>query len=390
MRTLPDSTLFDIARFPSTRYQGSKRRSAGWIVERLAGLPYRTVLDAFGGTGSVAHAFKRAGKTVTYNDALRFNHQIGLALIENDDERLDDGDRDRLLVRHAGVAYGDVVARNFSGIYFTDEENAWLDQTIGNIRGLLTGYRQSLAYFALFQAALAKRPYNLFHRRNLYVRQARVTRSFGNKTTWDRPFADHFRAFALEGSAAVFRGDAPCRAICCDVMQTPANVDLVYLDPPYVNDTGVGVDYRDFYHFLEGIMIYDEWPAWIDVRSPHRRLCPCTNPWTSPATNGEAFRELIRRFDRGTLVVSYRCDGTPSIEALEAMLREVRPCVTVHLREPRPYVLSTRRASREALLVGTHQAWQPVANRGHIGKPPRCPAVNARPGGPCHFSPRDR
>lgn len=345
------SERHDAVPFPSTRFLGSKRRSATWIVERLSGLSYRTVLDAFGGTASVAHAFKRAGKSVIYNDALRFNHQIGLALIENDTERLAPEEVERLLSRHMGVRYGDVIARYFSGVYYTDEENAWLDQTLGNIRALPTGYRQSLAYFALFQAAMAKRPYNLFHRRNLYLRQAHVARSFGNKTTWDRPFAEHFRAFAREGNAAVFPGEAPCRAMCSDVMYTPTDVDLVYLDPPYVSDTGRGVDYRDFYHFLEGMMSYDEWPHHIDMASPHRRLRPQPNPWTSPQTHREAFSELVRRYDRSILAVSYRCDGAPSVDELEAMLREVRPRVIVHARDPRPYVLSTRRASREVLLV---------------------------------------
>ena len=68
-------------RFPTTRYQGSKRKLADSILCALRDLEFTTVLDAFGGTGAVAHAFKRAGKVVTYNDLLAFNHQIGLALI---------------------------------------------------------------------------------------------------------------------------------------------------------------------------------------------------------------------------------------------------------------------------------------------------------------------
>ena len=70
-------------RFPPTRYQGSKRKLATDIVQAVSDLSFSTVLDLFGGTGSVAYAFKQAGKQVTYNDILAFNHQIGLALIEN-------------------------------------------------------------------------------------------------------------------------------------------------------------------------------------------------------------------------------------------------------------------------------------------------------------------
>jgi len=32
------------------------------------------------------------------------------------------------------------------------------------------------------------------------------------------------------------------------------NYDLAYIDPPYISAQGVGVDYLEFYHFLEGLV----------------------------------------------------------------------------------------------------------------------------------------
>ncbi|MCH7872594.1 MAG: DNA adenine methylase, partial [Planctomycetes bacterium] len=113
--------------FPRTRYQGSKRKIAGDIVERLRDLTFTTVLDAFGGTGSVSYALKREGRHVTFNDVLAFNHQIGLALIENDGVTLDGVDVKALTVRCPNVHYEGFIARTFGGIYFTHEENAELD-----------------------------------------------------------------------------------------------------------------------------------------------------------------------------------------------------------------------------------------------------------------------
>jgi hypothetical protein len=52
-----------------------------------------------------------------------------------------------------------------------------------NIGELNNEYKRAIAYSALCQACLAKRPYNLFHRANLYMRTQDVERSFGNKTT---------------------------------------------------------------------------------------------------------------------------------------------------------------------------------------------------------------
>jgi len=78
--------------FPTTRYQGSKRRLIPWIYENIQTLEFNTVLDLFGGTGSVSYLLKKMNKTVTYNDYLKFNHYIGLSLIENRDTLLTESD----------------------------------------------------------------------------------------------------------------------------------------------------------------------------------------------------------------------------------------------------------------------------------------------------------
>ncbi len=179
-----------VAEFPSTRYQGSKAKLADWIWEQVADLDFTTCLDAFGGTGAVAYRLKQAGKRATYNDILRFNYYIGLALIENSRIRLGPEEIDWLLQRHPEITYPHFVQDMFADIYFTDQENAWIDQTITNIRQLADPYKFALAFFALCQSCLVKRPYNLFHRKNLYIRFAEVDRSFGNKTSWDRPFEE--------------------------------------------------------------------------------------------------------------------------------------------------------------------------------------------------------
>ena len=68
---------------PSTRYQGSKYKIIKWIDYYTKDLKFNSVLDAFGGTGCVGYMFKKNGKQVFYNDSLKFNYYIGLAIIEN-------------------------------------------------------------------------------------------------------------------------------------------------------------------------------------------------------------------------------------------------------------------------------------------------------------------
>lgn len=116
--------------FPSTRFQGSKLKISGWIWEAVKEINFDTVLDAFGGTGSIGYMFKMKGKKVTYNDILKFNWYVGLALIENDEEQLSQDDIDFILKRHSNVKYSAFVQDTFQDIYFTEEENKWIDTVV--------------------------------------------------------------------------------------------------------------------------------------------------------------------------------------------------------------------------------------------------------------------
>ncbi len=340
-----------IHKFPRTRYQGSKAKLAGWIWDKIADIPFITSLDAFGGTGTIAYRLKQEDKQVTYNDSLKFNHWIGKALIENADARLDDADVDWVLNAY-DRSYPTFIADTFSDIYFLDEENEWLDRTITNILRMPNIYKRSLAFFALAQACIIKRPYNLFHRKNLYIRTANVKRSFGNKTTWDRPFELWFRHFAQEANQAVFCNSKRNRATNQDVYAIQGDYDLVYIDPPYISGKGVAVDFRDFYHFLEGLANYDKWHEMIDMTSRHRRLVQQPNDWTNKRRIYRAFERVFQRFAESTLVVSYRSDGIPEDSELIRLLARFKSEVRVERFRNYQYVLSKNKTSNEILLIG--------------------------------------
>lgn len=312
------------ARFPSTRYQGSKAKLADWIWEQLAELDFTTCLDAFGGTGAMAYRLKQAGKAVTYNDLLRFNHQFGLALIENSQTHLSAEEIDWLLTPHSAIVYPRFIQETFPDIYFTDSENAWIDQTITNIRQLSDPYKFAIAFFALCQACIIKRPYNLFHRKNLYIRLAEVERTFGNKTTWDTPFHEWFRVFANEANHAIFDNGQTNLSLNSDALAVRSEYDLVYIDPPYISASGVGVDYLEFYHFLEGLKIYDEWEQHIDLHTKHRRLKRRLSAWIDKRRITSAFEKIFRQFQNSIIVVSYRSDGIPSEAELVALLQKYK------------------------------------------------------------------
>lgn len=338
-----------ISKFPSSRYQGSKLKFVDWIWECIKDLQFHTVFDAFGGTGSVAYMLKKKGKEVTYNDILPFNYYIGTALIENNNTYLDESDIEDILKRK-DVDYPDFIEKTFHDIYYTDEENRWLDQVCYNIRNIEDKYKQAMAYFALFQSCIIKRPYNLFHRKNLYIRTRNVERSFGNKKTWDTPFSVHFLKFVEEANNAVFDNNKQCKAINRNTSEITDKFDLVYIDTPYINSQGHGVDYADFYHFLNGIVNYDNWQTMIDYKSNHLRLQRQYNEWNDIASIYNAFGKLFDQFKDSILVISYRSNGFPLIEELEKMLMDIGKSVQTYYSHDFKYVLSNK-VSNEVLIV---------------------------------------
>ncbi len=339
-----------IAKFPTTRYQGSKQKFADWIWECIKDIPFHSALDAFGGTGSVSFRLKEEGKQVTYNDILPFNHIIGKALIENKSTILDDYEIDALLKKDTNISYPNFIERTFKDIYFTDEENRWLDVVSTNIRNMSNPYKQAIAYFALFQSCIIKRPYNLFHRRNLYVRLQEVERSFGNKKTWDTPFDVHFRKFVEEANNAVFDNGEFCSSINQNIFDVTPHYDFIYIDTPYLNENGIGVDYADFYHFLNGLVDYDRWNDRIDYNSKHLRLIRQPNIWNNSETIHQAFEQLFTQFRHSTMAISYRSNGIPTINELVKLLERLGKNVKIHQSADIKYVLSTKQ-SNEVLIV---------------------------------------
>src|SRR5260221_5234554 len=91
----PEYSYFNY-QFPEPQYLGAKHTHLAWI-KRFIPSGIKTAIDAFAGSQSVAFLFKQLGLQTITNDFLSFNHQIGLALIENNDVTLSQKDVDLLL-----------------------------------------------------------------------------------------------------------------------------------------------------------------------------------------------------------------------------------------------------------------------------------------------------
>lgn len=351
----PEQTTEFNYKFPATRYQGSKAKILDWLWADIKDYNFNTLLDLFGGTGCVSHMVKTKGKAVIYNDILRFNYTIGKALIENSTVKLDEEDVNYILSKQE-IVYPTVVQDNFDGIFFLPDENKWLDMVITNIYTIENEFKRSIAFFALFQACIIKRPYNLFHRANLSVRTQEVKRSFGNKVTWDTPFETHFKTFVKEANEAIFSNGHECIATNYDAFDFPVDVyrpDAIYIDTPYITSQGIGTDYLDFYHFLEGIMNYDTWPEMINLKYKHKTLHgKGDNAWIKKKTIMQSFERLFEKYQDYPLLISYRMDGIPTAEELINLLHYYKPHIeTIQNRsKDYKYVLS-KKITQEILII---------------------------------------
>ena len=268
-----------------------------------------------------------------------------------------------LLSRTGGRRYDDFVARTFRGKFFLPEEDEHIDVVAQNLAAEPDRFVRALGFYALFQACLKKRPFNLFHRANLAVRLRDVPRSFGNKATWERPLEQLFREAIDEANAAVFDNGQVNTVSCLDALACPLDVDLVYLDPPYVRRDGASFDYLDGYHFLEGLVDYERWDGHLDRRHKHLPFARRPSVFSSGATAKAALRELVERAQRARyVVVSYRDDGTPSIDEIEKILRDAGRKVTKFSR-PIRYALSRRRGGEVVLVAEPSASVSPRRRR---------------------------
>jgi adenine-specific DNA methylase len=349
--------------FQTTRYQGSKRKLLPWIYEILNEISFDSVLDGFGGTGSVSYLLKSMGKKVTYNDYLRFNSIIALSLIENSKTVLSDEDITVILKNQSDA--GNFINLLFENIYYLNCENEWIEKVIININKFNLDdktdihFKKAIALNALFQSCIIKRPFNLFHRKNLYMRTNNVERSFGNKTTWDRDFEHYFRKFVKEVNNSVFETEKNCKVQNADIFAVDGdNFDLVYLDPPYVleNSKNESSNYLNCYHFLEGLADYEHWFENIDFESQTLRLKTSYLPNYFKASNvNETFENLIYKFRKNKIVISYKHGGKPTIDFILTLLKKNGKTVRTYSR-PYKYALNRQNGSamqnREYLIIG--------------------------------------
>jgi DNA adenine methylase len=309
-----------LARFPSSRYMGSKHAILPFIYDVMKDLEFTTVLDACSGSGAVSYLFKSMGKSVISNDFLRFCFHTAQACIANNSERLCYEEVAYLLSPHPTPQ--DFIAQTFRDLYFTETENQFLDNLVSHILEMTSPFKQSIAFAAIVRSCLRRRPRGIF----TYT----GTRYNDGRRDLQISLEQHFREAVVLFNASIFDNGQTNTALNHDVFQIPQDlhVDLVYIDPPYVSPHSDN-DYTRRYHFVEGLSC--NWQGLeILEKTKTKKFRRLPSLFDSKNTIYEAFHTLFDRFRDSIIVVSYASNGIPCKDELFAMLSEHKRKVTIY------------------------------------------------------------
>lgn len=242
-------------KYPKVNYIGNKEKIAGWICDQLPS-DVKTIADVFSGGCSLAYEAKKRGYQVIVNDILNINYQIGLALIENSQETLNDDDIAHIFSVSGGLkTIKGFMSQHYANQFFFPDECEQLDLYRENIVTLANPYKQALAFSLMRRAMIRKMPYSRFTINWEKIQQLRDEEysyaKYGRKRAYhNESFKSHFLQNLSAYNQAVFDNGQQHQAFNEDVFDllTHIQADAVYLDPPY---TGTMNNYFGFYGLLD-------------------------------------------------------------------------------------------------------------------------------------------
>ena len=336
-------------RYPRLRYMGNKNKLLPWIWETLVELEFDSALDLFSGTASVGYLFKAMGKRVVTNDFLKFAHDLASATVANDGATLSEDQVAALGRTRRGR--GTFIEKTFDGIFFTKEDLRFLDVVWSNLGDLRDPRLRAVALASLSRACLKRQPRGVFTVTGMNYDDGRRDLRL--------PLAEHFAESVAVFNDLVFDNGQEHVALRGDAFSVPPlDVDLVYMDPPYVPRADDNC-YIKRYHFLEGLASYWKEPGTEIVESSRvKKIAKRFTPFSYRSTAVEAFEGVFRRFADSTIVLSYSSNGYPDLQTLVALLRRVKRHVDVVQREHRYHfgthkgVAAERKLVDEYLIIG--------------------------------------
>ncbi len=307
--------------FPEPQYLGAKHTHLAWLNKFVPKNVHR-VFDAFGGSQSVAYLLKQYGFEVLTNDFLAFNHQIGKALIENGDTKLNPEDIAFLFSENTQNPTFNLMTNTFSNLFFEESEAMFVDNLRANIEQLDNPYKKALAFSIINRAMTRKVTMGHFGHTQALIYANDPARVKRNRSLI-RPLKDIFLELLPKYNAAVFnnkKNNKSIQANVLDILPDLTNIDLVYFDPPYCDSHA---DYQSFYHLLETFTVY--WQDKQFINGIKRYEPQRYSGFDKKKTVIQSFEQLFEMASEiPHWLISYNDRSYPSIEVLVKMVEKYK------------------------------------------------------------------
>lgn len=306
-----------IRKFPATRYMGSKRKLLDYIWQASESFEFDSVLDLFSGSGVVSYMYKAHGKRVISNDYMTMGAVMTKALVQNNSTLLPIEEAKQLMCQNEII--DTFVQDIFKGIYFSDEDNLFIDIVRSNIKKIEDEYKHAIAMEALIRTCIKKRPRGIF----TYVGD----RYNDGRKDLNKSFAEQFLEAVELINNAVFTNKRRNRSCNEDAMSLKAKADLVYIDPPYYTPKSDN-EYVRRYHFVEGLA--RDWEGVeIQEETKTKKFKSYPTPFSTKIGASDAFDAIFKKYANSILIVSYSSNSLPTMEEMVALMKKYKSNVTV-------------------------------------------------------------
>lgn len=306
-----------IKMFPVTRYMGSKRKLLDYIWEASKDFEFDSVIDLFSGSGIVSYMYKAHGKKVISNDYMTMSAVNTKALIQNNRVILPIKEAKELIVQNENV--DTFVQDTFKGIYFSDEDNCFIDTVRSNIKKIEDEYKKAIALEALIRTCIKKRPRGIF----TYVGD----RYNDGRQDLSKSFEEHFLEAVQLINEAVFTNKKRNKSCNEDALSLKAKADLVYIDPPYYTPKSDN-EYVRRYHFVEGLA--RDWKGVeIQEETKTKKFKSYPTPFSTKDGATQAFDKIFKKYASSILIVSYSSNSLPTMEEMVSIMKKYKDNVSV-------------------------------------------------------------
>ncbi len=303
--------------YPPTRFMGSKEKLLPYIKDVAEQFKFDSALDLFSGSGAVSYLFKTMGKQVYSNDYMAMSFTFSQAMIENNSEVLTEQDVNKLFLPNPTA--DNFVQNTFSGLYYTDRDNALIDQVRANIKKIRNKHKRSIAMASLIRACLKKRPRGIFTYTGFRYDDGRADLRLSME--------EQIRNAAQLINNSIFDNGKVHRSRHGDAMTARFKPGLVYIDPPYYSPLSDN-EYVRRYHFVEGLA--RNWQG-VDMQwhTKTRKFKNYPTPFSSRSGAEDAFDKLFRRLRDSVLLVSYSSNSEPTREEIISLMSKYKRHVEV-------------------------------------------------------------